>query len=728
MPGLEPSRNGRSPSAPAAVPSAKRVKRFFQERTTPEVRAVFDAATQAAGKRPLVVADLANEALREDSVRSRLRERVLNAADEALTQHWDELTRPTRAGAPRLGFDLDTLVEAGTRLAREWGLPLVDVPAFLAACLDEALHEPESLRLREVLAEAGLTQEVLRPVDDAFRFRPLGFGYDLTAMARAGRWPTCPLEGLTEQLESLLVSLLARRLAVVTGPPGVGKTNLLFGLAWHLAMRTRPLIPPEMDDWVVVSVSRQDLFAGTADRGALEKRLRKLFGLLRRDPRVVIFLDELHALLGDGDPSGAIVANAVKAAMSLGGIRLVGATTDPEYARHVRADEALDARVARIAIPEPGRDAVLTILTRTQANHVPDEARAAGIVAAEEALRAAVDVTDEYQPTAHQPRKAALLLTDAAADKLYALRTGRDVKPLLSADDMRRCFSRRHGIPLDELQSDPRARLQRLQGVLEQRIQGQEHVIRELIAHLKRRLAKGRDPRRPLGRFLFVGPPGVGKSALAEELARAWLFDPAALFDLNLGSFRGEDAVNKFAGSAPGYEAHGRTRTVFSHVAMHPRSMLVLDEVDKAAPLLADSLLAVLDGRANDVDNRSVSFAQSLIVFTANTLAGEFGGLDEPAVRELLLAEGGIWRPALLDRIDRILVFRPLDEETLLRILDTRIAEWAARAGHEVPDSLESEPVRREIVRRATVGESAASARRLETELTRWMDDNLDLD
>src|SRR5262249_52120322 len=157
---------------------------------------------------------------------------------------------------------------------------------------------------------------------------------------------------------------------------------------------------------------------------------------------------------------------------------------------------------------EPNRDAVLSILAKTQANHLPDEARAAGISATEDVLRAAVDLTDEYQPTAHQPRKAALLLTDVAADKLYALRTSRDTQPLLSVDDVRRSFSRRHGIPLDELQSDPRARLQQLQEVLEQRIHGQEHVIRELIAHLKRRLTKGRDPRRPLGRFLFVGPPG----------------------------------------------------------------------------------------------------------------------------------------------------------------------------------------------------------------------------
>jgi ATP-dependent Clp protease ATP-binding subunit ClpA len=230
------------------------------------------------------------------------------------------------------------------------------------------------------------------------------------------------------------------------------------------------------------------------------------------------------------------------------------------------------------------------------------------------------------------------------------------------------------------------------------------------------------DPRRPRGRFLFLGPPGVGKTELALALADEVMKDRGSLVVKNMAEFKGESARSRFMGADPGYVGFGETPTIYSRVMMRPYSVVVLDEFEKAHPSLADPLLSVLDGSAEDSQGRTVDFAQCVFVMTSNAIdVPSDEDAPEEALRHALRELGGIWQPPLVDRLDRIVLFRPLDSETLLRILDGLVARRRAEAVHPLPEGIDTEEARREILGWATETAGAASARGLERALLRWL-------
>ena len=641
----------------------------------PEVAESLRLAHEEASRdqSPLTVTHLAHELLKTSSVR-----RCLGSASlESLPK-----PSPPTDGVPgQVAFDLSDLLGRASDRASKWNLERADAACILA----EALVAPE-------LAGASLRPEALAPRHTGRAFSPFGFGRDLTEeMSRGG---DCPVRGMLDEYRTLLAALLARRAPVLLADPGVGKTHLMKGLAWHLVHGTDDLVPASLRRLRIVAVSRLDLLAGTQDRGRLEKRLKRLFNALAADETIVPFFDEAHALLSGGDDAGVAVANAIKERLSVNGLRLVLATTPAEYYRHVSADEALASRVVPIVLKEPDESRVLAILESAPHHHLPEAVGPEGVVLTPAARAAAYRISEDHRPGLHQPRNSVALLIDAIGDKFYQIQTGRTQTRELTAEDVARAFSVRSGVPLDYLLADPAERAARLSAGLTARVRGQEGAIAAVVGYLRSRDAGFGGTTRPRGTFLFIGPDGVGKSLLAESLAT----DKASLFRLSLGT-SGQTSASEIRGAAPGYIGFGSTATVYAHVAVRPASVVVVEGLARTDGTVAEALKEVMEGRGKDASGREADFRQAIFCLIAPDLDAV------PA--------------SLLERIGCVVRFDPLDETAMLLALGDRIADWRASSRSAYPEELDDVAVRSEIVSRCMT-EEGGNARLLDAALIDW--------
>jgi ATP-dependent Clp protease ATP-binding subunit ClpC len=594
--------------------------------------------------------------------------------------------------------------------------------------------------MQEALRAAGLTFESLVPAKSTeetrrqdFTFTSLGFGTDITAMARAGSWPACPLVGMEAQIRTLAKLLNSGTgSAVMVGEPGVGKSAFVQGFAYYIACRDRRFIPPSMDSWTVVMIEATDILGGTSGRGELEARIKDMLVFFRKNPSVIPFFEEIHRLLDTDDPSSRAVATALKPPMANGLFRCVGCTTDKEYARFVASDDAMNSRFRKILLPEPDHATALRIIEGSRPNLLRGRAREKGIELTEEAIETAVRVTATYQRGDRLPRKAINLLSTVISEKVYELdMAGDGAEPARAVNgaDVARLFSEISGIPVDALDEGRPAHYRRLAGQLSERIKGQNPPIESVTAWLALQASGWVDQRRPRGRFLFLGPPGVGKTELALSLAEEVMRDRGSVIVLSMADYQGEGARSKFMGADPGYIGFGQTPTIYSRVMMRPFSVVILDEFEKSDASLSNPLLSIFDGWGVDSQGRSVDFSQCIFVMTSNALALGLppgtADLDSDRIdehlRQALRLEGGIWTAPLVDRIDRICLFRPLAEETLLEILTGLVEARRKLASRPLPPELDDPSARREILADAVSGGESSSARRLERALMRWL-------
>ena len=711
------------------------LKEFLQRSAAPglveSIRGAMQRADQASSQTYL--AHLLDIVLDDESVRNRVNADIRLKAKAALAQQIQAFPKVSSEQSATFAFDLNSLAAPAIALARDWGAEKVSPLTLLATCLaPQLLKDMESAKAQEAMRTAGLTVEALvpqrGPKDGAMRadftFKSLGFGTDITAMARAGVWTSCPLIGMDQELKRLTTLMSSAADSVVlVGEPGVGKSAIVEGLAYHIAHGTRPLIPPEMDSWTIVMISPANMLAGTGGRGELEGRLDKILSFFRKNPTVIPFFDEIHTLLDTDDPSARTIATTLKPPMASGLFRCVGATTDKEYARFIASDEAMNSRFTKLLLPEPDLETAAKIVSGALAKITPSRARELGITMSEDAVRTAVKLTSVYQRSDRLPRKAFRLVRQVFSEKIYAVQTSttpmsRDV----SDSDVAKTFSGISGIPVDDLDEERSDFYVRLREKLGTRVRGQSQAIDSVTGWLGLQASGWVDQRRPRGRFLFLGPPGVGKTELALRLAEEVMRDRGSLIVKNMAEFKGEGARTKFMGADPGYVGFGQTSTVYTRVMMRPYSVVVLDEFEKAHPELSDALLSVLDGQAEDAQGRFVDFSQCIFVMTSNAIVNE-KDLDpgEEGLRRALLELGGIWSPPLVDRIDRIALFRPLDEAALYGILDGLIEARRKAASKALPKEIDDEDARRQILTWSTEGESGASARRLERALLRWL-------
>ncbi|MFC7340359.1 ATP-dependent Clp protease ATP-binding subunit [Saccharopolyspora griseoalba] len=544
------------------------------------------------------------------------------------------------------------------------------------------------------------------------------FGLDLTELARAGKLD--PVVGRDEEIEQA-IEVLGRRAKnnpVLIGDPGVGKTAIAEGLARRVADGE---VPWSLAGVRVLSLDLSGMVAGAKYRGEFEQRFREVLAEIRANrDEVLVFIDELHAIVGAGAGEGSMDAGTMlKPALARGEVRLLGATTVEEYRKHIEKDPALERRFAPIMVGEPSIADTVVVLRglreRYQQHH--------RVRIDEAALQAAAELSSRYIADRFLPDKAVDLL-DQACSRVRLRRGGKVAsaavfEPTVVADDVAEVVASRTGIPVADVGAEDVSRLLGLEEQLAARVVGQPRAV-SVVAEAVRRARVGlADPERPIGNFLFLGPTGVGKTELARALAETLFGDAGRLLRLDMGEFQEKHSVARLIGAPPGYVGHGEPGQLTDRVRRQPYSVVLLDEVEKAHPDVFNALLQVLDaGRLTDSQARLVDFRNVVVIMTSNIGserildAGPDGG-EQPVLDELR----GFFRPEFINRIDDVVVFRPLGAEQLrgiarmlLERTESQLAgkgvrlsvtdeglDWLVRRGH-APE-FGARPLRRVISR-----------------------------
>jgi len=568
------------------------------------------------------------------------------------------------------------------------------------------------------------------------------FGRDLTRLAREGKLD--PVIGRDKEIERL-IQVLSRRTKnnpCLIGEPGVGKTAIAEGLAQRIVEGN---VPEILRDKRLVTIELAAVVAGTKYRGEFEERLRKLMQELREAGNVMVFIDELHTLIGAGAAEGAIDAsNILKPALSRGELQCIGATTLDEYRKHIEKDPALERRFQPIMVGEPTREESLAILKglrdRYEAHHK--------VKITDEALEAAVQLSDRYITDRFLPDKAIDLIDEAASrvrirnytappdlkemeEKLHSLRSEKEAavrnqefelaaklrdqehkfkeeleelkreweqklstadQAMVTADDVAYIVSSWTGIPVKKLAEGESERLLKLEEILHQRVIGQDEAVSAVSRAIRRARSGLKDPKRPVGSFIFLGPTGVGKTELARALAEALFGDERAVIRLDMSEYMEKHTAARLIGAPPGYVGYEEGGQLTEKVRRKPYSVILFDEMEKAHPDVFNVLLQILeDGRLTDGKGRTVDFRNTVVIMTSNVGATYlrkstlgFGVSSEEAgyeqMKERVLDElRRTFRPEFLNRVDDIIVFHALNEGHISQIVEIMLAELNRR-------------------------------------------------
>ena len=487
------------------------------------------------------------------------------------------------------------------------------------------------------------------------------FSRDLTELARAKKLD--PVVGREDEIERL-ISILARRSKnnpVLVGEPGVGKTAIVEGLAQRIVAGT---VPAALRNKRVLSISLGPLVAGTKYRGEFESRVKKILDEVKRSARdVILFIDELHTLVGAGAAEGSLdLSSMIKPELARGELQCIGATTFDEYRKYIESDAALERRFQPVMVEEPTIEQTVAILRGLRDGYATHHA----VTIDDSAIEAAASLSARYIADRFLPDKAIDLMDEAAASVALANR-GASVLPLVTAENVAAVVTKWTGIPQSTLSETQTNQLLSLEAALSKRIIGQDRAIASVSEAIRRARAGLHDPRKPLGSFLFAGPSGVGKTELAKSLAETLFGSEAALVRIDLSEFTEGHTVSRLLGAPPGYQGHDEPGQLTEPVRRRPYCVVLFDELEKAHPDVAAILLQILDdGRVTDAKGRTVDFRHALIVLTTNLPQ------DEIAM-EL--------RPELINRIDDVVHFNTLELPQIEAIVEIHVEALAERLG-----------------------------------------------
>ena len=560
------------------------------------------------------------------------------------------------------------------------------------------------------------------------------FGRDLTDMARDGKID--PVIGRDKEIERV-IQILSRRTKnnpCLIGEPGVGKTAIAEGLAQKIVEGN---IPEILSDKRVVTLDLSSMVAGAKYRGEFEDRLKKAMEEIRKAGNVILFIDELHTIVGAGAAEGAIDAsNILKPSLARGEIQVIGATTLNEYRKHIEKDAALERRFQPITVGEPSKEEAVEILKgvrdKYEAHH--------RVKITDDALEAAVKLGDRYITDRFLPDKAIDLIDEAASRiRLKTFTAPPDLKQMeerveklskekedaircqefekaarirddeqklkneldkirdqwhqknqtktdtVTEDEIADIVASWTGIPVKRLAEEESERLLKMEETLHKRVIGQDEAVKSISKAIRRGRVGLKDPKRPVGSFIFMGPTGVGKTELCKALAEAMFGDEKSMIRVDMSEFMEKHSVSKLVGSPPGYVGYDEGGQLTERVRRKPYSVLLFDEIEKAHPDIFNILLQILeDGRLTDSQGRVVDFRNTIIIMTSNVGArtitepkrlGFSASNDESAknyedMKSNVMGElKKMFRPEFLNRIDDIIVFHPLSKENIKEIV-----------------------------------------------------------
>jgi ATP-dependent Clp protease ATP-binding subunit ClpC len=493
------------------------------------------------------------------------------------------------------------------------------------------------------------------------------FSTDLTVLAQEGKLD--PVIGRDLEI-SRLVEILARRKKnnpALIGEPGVGKTAIVEGLALRIAAG---VVPEFLLNKRIVSLDLNSIVAGTQFRGQFEQRMQAIIKELSKSPDIIVFIDEMHTLMGSGGTEGTgDAANIIKPALSRGQVRVIGATTLKEYRRHIEKDGALERRFQKVQIEQPTLEETVKIIEQVKGIYELFH----GVKYAEGLGKIIVDLAERYVQDRFFPDKALDVL-----DEVGALAKITPDTPIVGADKVRQVISKQTGVPIADLTKGERERLQRIEVDLGVHLVGQPAAIKAVATAIKRKRTGVKSDKRP-STFLFIGPTGVGKTEMARQLAK-YLFDSeSAMIRLDMSEFFDHFTVSSLIGAPPGYvgyEDGGGKLT--EKVRKKPYSIILLDEIEKAHPSIFNVLLQIFDdGVLTDSQGRLISFKNTIVILTSNIGVDKAGkrslGFNEATANEdmernLQVSLKQHFRPEFLNRLDGVVTFHRLTKEDMAKI------------------------------------------------------------
>ena len=644
------------------------------------------------------------------------------------------------------------LMETSIREAQRLGQPYVTAGHFWLALL----QDPESVAMRVLVSMGCDTDKLRQSVQDALcrsgghpddpapdADNPLArYGRDLTKAAEHGELD--PVIGRAAEIERI-VQILSRRTKnnpVLIGEPGVGKSAVAEGLAQRIQQGS---VPETLADKKIISLDMGSMVAGSKYRGEFEERLKNTLDEVKKRGDVILFIDELQNIIGAGKAEGSMdAANILKPALARGEIQCIGATTLDEYRKHIEKDAALARRFQPVTVNEPSEEETLAIMKglrdRYEAHHK--------VRITDEALEAAVKLSNRYIADRFQPDKAIDLMDEAASrvriqaftappdvkaqekklegvlrekreaidkqdyEKAAALRDQEHtlraeieekraawekqksaVKDTVGEEDIAQVVAGWTGIPVKKMTEEESERLLHLEELLHKRVIGQEEAVSAVSRAIRRARAGLKDPKRPIGSFIFLGPTGVGKTELCRALGEAMFGDEEALIRLDMSEYMEKHTVSRMVGSPPGYVGYDEGGQLTEAVRRKPYSVVLFDEVEKAHPDVFNMLLQILeDGRLTDNMGRVVSFKNCIIVMTSNAGAqsaqrggvgfgaGMSDAMDYERMRDKVLSDiKTVFRPEFLNRVDEIIVFHKLEQKDIEQIAALMLSQVAKR-------------------------------------------------
>lgn len=489
------------------------------------------------------------------------------------------------------------------------------------------------------------------------------YAADLTALAAEGALSS--VIGRDEEIQRTMQILLrkTKNNPILVGPAGCGKTAIAEGLAHRIADGDAP---PALQGCKVYSLDVSALVAGAGVQGEFEDRLKQVMKDLTEHPDIILFIDEVHLLMGAGAGGSMNAANILKPAMSRGGVRIMGATTTDEYTKFIEADKAFERRFQKITVEEPDEQECFLILKGIKSDYEAFH----GVSIPDETVKAAISLSKRYLTERCLPDKAIDLL-DEAASKLKLSQAGKEAgrtDAVLKEEDICNVVTLWTGIPLSHMQETEIRKISTIEEALSRRIIGQDEAVQAVSKVIRRNKMGLGDPGRPIGSFLFLGTTGVGKTALAKALAEFLFGSADMMVRIDMSEYQQEHTVSRLFGAPPGYVGYDQGGQLTEAVRHHPYSVVLLDEIEKAHTKVFETLLQVLDdGRMTDGQGRTVNFRNTIIIMTSN------------------LAENQLhfrMSPEFLNRIDEIVRFNSLDMEAAMRIcrlqMDIQVERMAA--------------------------------------------------